>query len=214
VARDYKPAQQKSGPSGKGSSLVTGLLIGFILGIGVSVAVALFVKKGESPFVPRDTSGGAALDNGQKSTATPSQPDKPADNTADAKPAKPRFDFYTILPGNESPVTEQEIKQSKANAQNGGQPQEGTAETNNENYYLQVGAFQTEQEADNMKAKLALLGLEAVVQTANVPDKGVWHRVRVGPFTELDQITKARSELTQNGFSADLIKIHNNVPDQ
>ena len=205
MTRDYKPTQQKARSSGKGNSLLTGILIGFIFGIGVSVGVAIFVKGGESPFVARDTSA-SHPDAGPKVDMA-SAKNKP--ETAEPKtPAKPRFDFYTILPGSESPVTEQEIKQSKATQQ------QVAPTVANENYYLQVGAFQTEQEADNMKAKLALLGLEAVVQTANVPDKGVWHRVRVGPFTEIDQITKARTELTHNGFTADLIKIHSNVPDQ
>jgi len=118
---------------------------------------------------------------------------------------KTRFDFYTILPGSESQVTEQEIKQKQE------QPQPAVVK---ENYFLQVGAFQTEREADNMKAKLALLGMEAIVQTANIPDKGVWHRVRVGPFVDLNQIDKVRGELTHNGFTADLIKIHSNTPNQ
>ena len=76
-------------------------------------------------------------------------------------------------------------------------------------YFLQVGAFQTEVEADNMKAKLALQGFEAIVQTAAIPDKGVWHRVRVGPLKDLDQINKTKSELVNNGFKADLIKVNN-----
>ncbi len=204
MTRDYKPSPQKSKPAGKGSSLLTGILIGFILGIGVSVGVAIFVKGGESPFVAREGVT-AKPDAGPKVdiAGTQAKPD-----IVETKPAKPRFDFYTILPGSETPVTEQELKQSKAASQ------QAAPAAASENYYLQVGAFQTEQEADNMKAKLALLGLEAVVQTANVPDKGVWHRVRVGPFTEIDQITRARGELTKNGFSADLIKIHSNVPDQ
>ena len=205
MARDYKPTQSQPRSSGKGSSLLTGVLIGFILGIGVSVAVAIFVKGGESPFVARDKSP-SHPDSGPKADSPNAQgkPEAADSNT----PAKPRFDFYTILPGSETPVTEQELKQAKS------APQPDAPTAISENYYLQVGAFQTEGEADNMKAKLALLGLEAVVQTANVPDKGVWHRVRVGPFTEIDQITRARTELTRNGFSADLIKIHSNVPDQ
>lgn len=185
--------------------MMTGIMIGFILGIGVSVGVAILVKGGESPFVARDTSAPRPATGPKVDVAT--APGKP-ETTEPKAPAKPRFDFYTILPGSETPVTEQEIKQAKAT-----QPQDAPVAVS-ENYYLQVGAFQTEQEADNMKAKLALLGLEAVVQTANVPDKGVWHRVRVGPYTEIDQITRARTELTRNGFGADLIKIHSNVPDQ
>lgn len=203
MTRDYKPTASRQKPAGKNNAFITGLLVGMILGIGISVAVAILVTGGKSPFiehetsvepVPAETSNG--MDAEEKAV--------PAENS-EAKPDANRFDFYKILPG-ESQVTEQEIQQSK-------EAQQHQAPAI-ENYFLQVGAFQTEEEADNIKAKLALLGLEAVVQTANVPDKGVWHRVRVGPYTDLDQISKARAELTRNGFNADLIKIHSNVPDQ
>ena len=39
-------------------------------------------------------------------------------------------------------------------------------------------------------------------------DKGVWHRVRVGPLTDLDQISKTKVDLVSNGFNADLIKVN------
>ena len=204
MTRDYKPAASRQKPAGKNNAFFTGLLVGIIIGIGISVAVAIMVTGGKSPFVDHETSVEPV-----PATQTAKEPDSeesavPAEN-AEAKSDANRFDFYKILPG-ESQVTEQEIQQSKEAQQN--QPPAI------ENYFLQVGAFQTEEEADNIKAKLALLGLEAVVQTANVPDKGVWHRVRVGPYSDLDQIGKARAELAKNGFNADLIKIHSNVPDQ
>lgn len=204
MSRDYKPTAQKQKPANKGNAFVTGLLVGVILGIGISVAVAIMVTGGESPFVKPDESiePAAPMENAKgTSSGNEAVPSENPEEKSDPN----RFDFYKILPG-ESQVTEQEIQQSKE-AQEQNQPAI-------ENYFLQVGAFQTEAEADNMKAKLALLGLEAVVQTATVPDKGVWHRVRVGPYTDLDQIAKARAELAKNGFNADLIKIHSNVPDQ
>ena len=46
------------------------------------------------------------------------------------------------------------------------------------------------------------------MQTADIPEKGVWHRVRVGPLNDLDQITKTKTDLLNNGFNADLIKIN------
>ncbi len=199
MTRDYKPSASRSKPAGKNNAFLTGLLIGVILGIGASIGVAVMVTGGKSPFVAHETA--APLPSHQAGESVTSN-EAAAPAHEDAKPAANRFDFYKILPG-ESQVTEQEIQQQK-------EPQQAA----NESYYLQVGAFQTEQEADNMKAKLALLGVEAVVQTAAVPDKGVWHRVRVGPYNDLDQIGKARAELVKNGFNADLIKIHSNIPDQ
>jgi cell division protein FtsN len=207
LSRDYKPSPQKQKPEGgKGSSLVTGILIGLILGIGLSVGVAIFVKGGGSPFQAKNTQSNEPIGPNLTTTNEPDNTKKP--DTPDVKtPAKPRFDFYTILPGKETQVTEQEIKQTKG-------AQQSTETVSSENYFLQVGAYQTEQEADNLKAKLALLGMEAVIQTANIEGKGVWHRVRVGPFTDLDQINKARGDLGRNGFNSDLIKIHSSLPDQ
>jgi cell division protein FtsN len=207
MSKDYKPAPKPKSSGSKGSPFLSGLLVGLLLGIGASVGVAIFVKQGGSAFHER-----------VQPVAEPAVAEKPAEKSdknapaekAEAQPdakKEDRFTFYGILTGNESPVSEQEIKQSEQKPQ----PSEKPA---TESYFLQVGAFQTEQEADNAKAKLALIGLEAVVQTANIPDKGILHRVRVGPLSNLDEINKARAELARNGFNADLIKIRNNVPDQ
>lgn len=205
MARDYKPASPAQKSAGKGSPFFAGLLIGLILGIALSVAVAILIKGGDSPFVDKSS----PAPEPSFSSSTPESPEPSAvPEAVEAQPAANRFDFYKILPGTESPVTEQEVKESRAAQQTDTPPAES------ENYFLQVGAFQTEQEADNIKAKLALLGMEAVIQTANLDDKGVWHRVRVGPFTDIEQISKYRAELTRNGFNADLIKIHSNNPDQ
>ena len=200
MSRDYKPrsaSSSKSGSKSKGSPFFSGLLVGLVLGVGLSVAVAIMVKGSDSPFVSR------APEKAPEETAKADTSALPkAEKNADT-PEKPRFDFYTILPGSETQVTEQEIKQKQA------APETTKVQ---ESYFLQVGAFQTEQEADNMKAKLALLGLEAIVQTATIPNKGVWHRVRVGPFANVDQINKSREELVQNGFKVDLIKVNSSTP--
>ncbi|HSH73388.1 MAG TPA: SPOR domain-containing protein [Methylophilaceae bacterium] len=197
MSRDYKPTAKREKPSSKGNPFLVGLLIGLLIGVGISVAVAVFIKGEDSPFVHKNLPANIVKE--ETDTSAVPKTEKPENSE------KTRFDFYTILPGSESQVTEQEIRQKQA------LPEVAKVK---ENYFLQVGAFQTEREADNMKAKLALLGMEAIVQTANIPDKGVWHRVRVGPFVDLGQIDKARGELTHNGFTADLIKIHSNTPDQ
>lgn len=205
MSRDYKPNSQKQRPANKGNNaFVTGLLVGIILGIGISMVVAIMITGGKSAFVKPDEPVESSHPVENSKSANSGDATVPSEK-AENKPDPNRFDFYHILPG-ESQVTEQEIKQSKAT--------EKKKPAAVENYFLQVGSFQTEAEADNLKAKLALLGLEAVVQTATVADKGVWHRVRVGPYDDVDQIDKARAELTSNGVKSTLIKIHSNVPDQ
>jgi cell division protein FtsN len=200
MSRDYKPAAPKERSKNKGSPFFSGLLVGLLLGVGAAIGVAMLIKGDESPFASKVTQAEKIEPVKQKADTSA----LPKTENPEAS-GKPRFDFYTILPGSETQVTEKEIKQNEQNTD---------AAKVKDHYFLQVGAFKTEQEADNMKAKLALLGMESVVQTATIPDKGVWHRVRVGPFADLDQINKTKGELVQNGFTADLIKIHSKVPNQ
>lgn len=203
MTRDYKPAATRSKPAGKSSPFITGLLIGLILGIGISIAVALMLRGGGNPFAETTHHSSEPI-----LTTPPVSGNTPPPDAVQQPAEKPRFDFYTILPGTETAVTEQQVQQSSAAQPN------TPAEAGSKNYYLQVGAFQNEQDADNMKAQLALLGLEAVVQTATVPDKGVSHRVRVGPFSDIEQIRKARTELTKNGFNSFLIQQNSTTPNQ
>jgi cell division protein FtsN len=219
MSRDYKPTPEKSKNTKKGNPFLTGLLIGFLLGVAASLSVVMFVKGSDSPFASKsntaatkletqktkDTSKIGSEEAGADTSALPSAENPaPADaNTQSNVPAnkedKTRFDFYTILPGSESKVSKEEESKLKGNVQ------EPVVQ---KSYFLQVGAFQTSEEADNMKAKLALQGFEALVQTATIPDKGVWHRVRVGPLKDLEQINKIKNDLLSNGFKADLIKVN------
>ena len=192
MSRDYKPTSPKSSPS-KGSPFFTGLLVGLLLGVGLSVWLTMYLKGGDSPFAQKQLdkpiTEKMAKENISEENVLPKD-----ENPEIPKPDN-QFDFYTILPETESTVTEKEI-------------QESTLTVKKDNYFLQVGAFQNEADADNMNAKLALQGFEAVVQTATIPEKGVWHRVRVGPLNDITQINKIRGELTTNGFNTDLIKVH------
>jgi cell division protein FtsN len=124
--------------------------------------------------------------------------------SADAKAgdaAKPRFDFYKILPGQEVPVTDRELRAAAKSPDKAGAPRDI--------YFVQAGSFQNPADADNLKARLALAGLVASVEPANLPDKGIWYRVRLGPFTQLDEINRVRATLAQNGVDASLVKFKN-----
>jgi cell division protein FtsN len=193
MSRDYKKSDRSSSKKGD-SPMFTGILIGLVVGLAVAIGVAVYINFSPKPFKQPEAAApakeaGSPAETPKTPGEAPAKSDKPA--------GKPRFDFYTILPGSEEPVSEQEIKQA---AKQTGPTKEG--------YFLQVGSFQAAAEADNMKARLALLGLEAVIQTADIPDKGVWHRVRIGPFTNIDDMNRTRSTLVQNNIQSSLVKIH------
>jgi cell division protein FtsN len=200
MSRDYKPSPERSKNSSKGNPLFTGLLIGILMGVAASLGVVMFIKGGESPFA-QQTGNEITKSVSEKMQDQAKADQANANAAAEASPdgTQNRFDFYDILPGNESKVSAEEEIKIKDDA-----PEPALQIS----YYLQVGAFQTGEEADNMKAKLALQGFEAVVQTATTADKAIWHRVRVGPLTNLDQINKTKNDLLKNGFKADLIKVN------
>jgi cell division protein FtsN len=73
---------------------------------------------------------------------------------------------------------------------------------------VQAGSFPNEDDAEKLKAKLAMLGLEAGLQTAVIPDRGIYHRVRLGPFTSNTEVNKTLELLKQNGVAnATAIKV-------
>ena len=208
MSRDYKPSPERSKNTSKSNPFLTGSLIGFLLGVATSLGVVMFIKGGESPFANQtSTEVSKSVAEKMKDKANADEANANADKLTSAENPtnneETRFDFYTILPGSESKVSKEEEIKIKEDA-----PEPAVLTS----YFLQVGAFQTGEEADNMKAKLALQGFEAIVQTATIPDKGVWHRVRVGPLSNLDQINKTKNDLVKNGFKADLIKVNIDNP--
>lgn len=215
---------------------MAGLIMGLIIGVAVAVGLAMYLNRSPEPFqvknahkaettqAPTPTellapgtkiaeeppAGPASAPAPAPARATLDSTDSvplppPAPHEAKPKPAAPaksgkddqRFDFYKILPGQVDAVT------SDAKGDKGGEPSAGASA---KKVYLQLGAFQNQDEADNLKAKLALLGVEAKIQSVNVPDKGMVHRVRVGPLSRPDDVDRLKAQLKQNGIAASVVK--------
>lgn len=194
MARDFKTRL----PEKKGSGLLLGLFIGFLLGLGVAAGIAVYVFKTPMPFANKTTAPAKAGDKPAPGGLTESG------KAAKGEDGKPRFDFYRILPGQEEPVTDKQLKDA-AKQPTPGVP--GAAEASKDIYFIQAGAFQNPADADNRKAQLALLGLEASVEPTTVPEKGTWYRVRLGPFSQLEEINRVRSQLAQNGIDGSLVRV-------
>ena len=141
----------------------------------------------------------------QGGTTPAAAPPPKAPAAAGAKaPDKPRFDFYKILAGGEEPVSERELRERLRTA---AAPKSQVAAVSQDVYFIQAGAFQNPADADNQKARLAILGFESNVEPTNLPDKGTWYRVRLGPYTKVDELNKVRQSLAQNGIDANLVKL-------
>src|SRR5512134_3010200 len=138
MSRDYKGGGGRSS-GGKAGAFFLGLLTGLLLGLGAAVGIAWYLNKVPSPFAARDKAAEPKAEKPAKAeTARPAVP----------VPDKPRFEFYRILPGSEQPMTEREVKEAAKKQQPA-----------RDLYFLQAGAFQNASDADNLKAKLAFMGV-------------------------------------------------------
>ena len=208
-----KPERRVKGVSWM--SLVVGLFSGLVIGLAIAFAVAWYVNKMPNPFAQKANGTTAARPEvakpGPAAVEPPARPQPRIDTKAEPKPAvkgeakvakaeeeKPRFDFYKILPGSEEPLSDRDLKRAE---------QKSTTAGAKDVYFLQAGAFQNAADADNMKARLALMGMEASIQTAAIPDKGMLHRVRVGPFGSVDELNKVKTTLKENGVQATPVKV-------
>jgi cell division protein FtsN len=187
------PATRKRSAGG----FLFGLFTGVVIGLAVSLGIAFYLNRSPVPFItakpkPAEKDAGKA----------PAVAGLPQTATAPVNaPEKPKFDFYKILPGAEEPVTERELRE-RMRAGKGGQQ-----DVSKDVYFIQAGSFQNPADADNQKARLAILGFESSVEPANLPDKGTWYRVRMGPYAKIDEINRIRQSLAQNGIEASLVKI-------
>ncbi|TMH32664.1 MAG: SPOR domain-containing protein [Betaproteobacteria bacterium] len=177
-----------------------GMFVGVLLGLAVALAIAFHLNKGPMPFQSaRPTKADKDLASGKP----PAIAGLPQGSAAPlpVPSEKPKFDFYKILPGQEEPVSEKELRERARQAKSGQQ------QAPKDVYFIQAGSFQNPAEADNQKARLAILGYESSVEPANLPDKGTWYRVRLGPYTKVDELNRVRQALAQNGIEASLVKI-------
>ncbi|MBI1174236.1 MAG: SPOR domain-containing protein [Sideroxydans sp.] len=191
-------------PRNKGGSMFAGIVLGMVLGVAIAGGVAWYILKLPSPFVNK----GQRHELSDPQAAPAGEPQTPASSPATAATAapaaagdngKPRFEFYKVLTDKQdgSLPAQQAPAQPAAPA-----APAATKAAPNQASFLQAGSFSSEGDADKVKAKLALLGMEASVQTVTIPGKGVWHRVRLGPYRNSDEMNKARATLKQNGVDA------------
>jgi len=218
--------------SQRGSTL-TGIIIGLIIGLGIAVAVALMITKGASPFTERSNKMGRPADLEPSQATDPNKPlygnrdaareanrvlaERAAPPAAPAAPAPAAPARAPAAAADSDPLgaaiagmQEQPKLASAAPAPaapvNTAAPSGAAAAvTDGYIYYLQAGAFREMSDAENTRAKLALLGFEAAI-TDRTTDSGVLHRVRVGPYNQVEAVNKARAKLLDSGIDVAIVR--------
>ena len=188
MPKDYNKKEKTRG-GGRGGSMFVGILIGLVLGLSIALGVAWYINKMPNPF--REKPQVAPPPKASLPPAKAADPGAPAA----AADKGPRFTFPEILKGEGN--AEKQIRETEKKS----------VSAPKEVFFLQAGSFQSAPDADNLKARLALVGIEAAIQTTNLPDKGLWHRVRVGPYSDVEELNRVRGVLKQNGVDAALVKV-------
>jgi len=156
------------------------------LAIGLSVAAAIWVSDrrampGTTPHARQPASLDDALDsNGEAAT----ERQTPKSETTSKEES--RFTFYDMLPNFEVVIPEEDPDVA--------QDIEPRAIEIPGTYVLQAGSFTAFADADRRRAELALQGIESTIQRVAIDDK-TYHRVRIGPTKDLDQLNLLRSRL-------------------
>ncbi|WP_425256736.1 SPOR domain-containing protein [Rubrivivax sp. RP6-9] len=198
---------------------VLGLVVGLLAGLALALGVALYITKAPVPFVNKVPQRTAEQDNaeternknwdpngplGGRSAVRPAIPAAPAASGsgpavsppplaaasgAAARPAAPARDPAAILSG--------ATFGSAASTAAGPQPFV---------YFVQAGAYTRSEEAEQQRAKLALVGLEAKVSEREQSGRTVY-RVRVGPYEAREDADGVQGRLSQAGIDARLVRV-------
>jgi cell division protein FtsN len=215
MSRDYRRrAEPRSHRSTPGWVLFT---VGFIAG-AFSVGLA-WVKLGPPEL--------KALSASLQAAAQAPPAAKAEEPPKHAGVPRPQFQFYSLLPEREVMVSEDEVdRRAKASssvpsprppaaappgapvvtAETPPAPPAQPAPHADEVLMLQVAAFKAKSDAENLKAQLALKGLQAGVESANIKGES-YHRVRLGPYRSIEQLQSVRSRLRNGGFDSVVVRL-------
>jgi cell division protein FtsN len=182
--------------------MVLGLMIGLLVGLAISVAVAVFMTRSSVPFVNKvQRPADLPLEAADAELPDPNrtlQRGRPA-----GEPAPPAAaGLPPAQPGATPPGAVDAAVPAAASA--AGAPAVPAA-ADRTAYLLQAGAFKGQEDAESMKVKLALIGFEARIISAEV-NGTTFYRVRVGPYAQLDDMNRARSRLAENGIEASVVR--------
>ncbi len=185
MSRDYKRAAktaskhqrrgQKRKKGAANTKAVVWLVAGLAIGLGLGLAGWFLAEHPASTPAKKPAAAVAA-----KKTDPPPEP-------VDKKDEDPwHFDFYQLLPKMEVVVSDEELAAAQS---------ELTKEKRHGPYILQVGSFRRYSDADSLKARLALLGIQAGIESIVVDNGNAWNRVRVGPFADMKHLKPVRRQL-------------------
>lgn len=212
-------------------NFLPGVIVGFLLGVAIALAVALFVTRSPVPFVnkvPTHTAEQDAAEEARNRNWDPNAPIQgrnparphPPETAAAPVPGEPAASRSETAPAG-TPAPERAASAAERNAERvagnnsverdpaailADKPASASAADANLIYFVQTGAFARAEEAEQQRARLAMLGLTARVTEREQTGRTVY-RVRLGPFNAREEAEATRERIAGNGLEAALVRV-------
>jgi cell division protein FtsN len=188
-----------------------GFILGLVVGLGVALAVAVYVTKVPLPFMNKGQSRTADQDAAEEKKNKDWDPNAPLYGKNPAKPtAAPKSGEDTVPNADKSDAASAKAESKPAVTADplGDLARSKSAEKSADpfNYFVQVGAFRTTEDAESQRAKLSLAGIDAKVSEREQSGRVVF-RVRVGPFERREDAEKSKDRLDASGYETSLVRV-------
>lgn len=192
--RSSKNQARRSG--GQGTPGWVWLLVGLLAGAVIAIGLVLRGQWSEA---------GSLLPKPNPEARAPAASEEPVAQDA-PEPKKPKYEFYDVLRDKEVIIPDAELS-AQAQAEAAAPPVEETAPeaADGPRYLIQAGAFRSSGDAEALKARIALTGEIARVESAQI-EGGTIYRVRLGPYPNASTLAAAKQALGSHGIEAVAIR--------
>ncbi len=195
---------------------VIGLVVGLLIGLALALAVALYITKAPIPFVNKVPQRTAEQDTAEAQRNRNWDPNAPLAGKAPLRPAPaasaatpevaPPASAEPAKSGTERPATSTRdpaaILAGVPTAAKASAPAAAQAF----DFYVQAGAFTRGEDAEQQRARLALLGQIAAVSEREQAGRIVY-RVRIGPFDAREQADDLQGKLREQSVESQIVRV-------
>jgi cell division protein FtsN len=218
------PAAVRKPPPSRGS-FVIGLVVGLLIGLAVALGVALYITKAPVPFINKVPQRTAEQDAAEAERNRNWDPNAPLGGKATPRPAlsgASAAGTVAVLPAASTPAPAAAsvavaapvpAVPAPAPAASTAKPARdpaailaGTPVADNFVFFVQAGAYTRSEDAEQQKARLALLGATARLSEREQSGRVVY-RVRVGPFAQREEADATQQRFTDNGIESQIVRV-------
>jgi len=196
-----------------------GMIVGLLAGLALALGVALYIAKVPLPFIDKVPQRTAEQDAAEAEKNKNWDPNNPLYGKNPAKPRPVQVEAAAsagsapeAAPAGSAPAAKAPAPAASSTSGRNpaailaGEAVSSPAGADALSYQVQAGAYGSQTEAEQQRAKLAIMGLEAHLQEREVNGRTMY-RVRLGPFAQREQAEDVRVKLQAAGIESALVRV-------